>query len=299
MNKVHSPTLSNDRKTIALQRWKILKQALTGSRSSETRTSDGSIRRFSGYGLLKTEKLSMTPEGSVWYQYTAPSQPGFAMSVRHLPGTIDASTLLGFNNTGNVCVWPAEEVMTDYCLKNSEQFRDCSVCELGGGMTCLAGLALAIVSKATSVLISDGNEDSVENLNVILSHQDNQSQFDNTKVSSRLIRWGGDTKHEDLEGRFDFVLCADCLFFDDGRADLADLIFDILKPNGKAIIYAPHRGPTFESFRDLAQKQFHVDAQEKYSPEVWDLHCKMKMNESGIYDENIHFPLLMTLTKHS
>ncbi|XP_062578080.1 calmodulin-lysine N-methyltransferase-like, partial [Saccostrea cucullata] len=274
MSKSEPPVPGNNRKAVALQRWRILRQALKGSSSSETCTSDVSVRRFAGYGLLKTEKLSVTPEGSVWYRYTAPNQPGFSMAVRHLPGTIDASTLLGFNNTGNVCVWPAEEVMTDYCLKNSEQFRDCSVCELGGGMTCLAGVALAIVSKATSILLSDGNEESVHNLNVILDHEENQSKFGNTSVSSRLIRWGSDTKHEDLEKKFDFVLCADCLFFDEGRNDLADLIFDILKPGGMAILYAPRRGSTFQAFRDVAQKRFEVDVKEMYSSEIWDLHCK-------------------------
>ncbi|XP_022333806.2 calmodulin-lysine N-methyltransferase-like [Crassostrea virginica] len=299
MNACSQSPLKNDRKAKALQRWKILKQVLTGSASSETCTSEVSVRRFSSYGLLKTQHSSTEPEGNVWYQYTAPGRPGFNMSVRHLPGKLDASTLLGFNNTGNVCVWPSEEVMTNYCLQHLEDFRDCSVCELGGGMTCLAGLALAIEAQAESVVLSDGNQESVENLNVILKEKENCAKFGKTQVSSRLICWGSDSKHEDLVGSFDFVLCADCLFFDEGRADLADLIFDILKPKGRAILFAPHRGSTFQAFRELAQKQFQVEVEENYSQEVWDLHCKLKNSNSGLYDENIHFPLLMTLTKNS
>lgn len=291
------PNTQNDRKTKALQRWKILKQALTGSNSSETCASDVSVRRFSSFGLLKTEKLSTTPEGNVWYQYTAPGRPGFCMSVRHLPGTMDASTLLGFNNTGNVCVWPAEEVMTNYCFQHIEEFSDLAVCELGGGMTCLAGLALALESNAAYVVLSDGNEDSVENLNVILEQKENQSKFGKTKVSSRLIRWGKDENHKDLQGNFDIVLCADCLFFDDGRADLADLIFDILKPKGKAILFAPHRGNTFQAFTKLAQEKFQRDVQDNYNQEVWDLHCKLKASGSDVYDEDIHYPRLILLTK--
>lgn len=76
------PHNQNDRKTKALQRWKILKQALTGSSSAETCVSDVSVRRFSSFGLLKTEKISTTPEGNVWFRYTAPGKPGFCMSVR-------------------------------------------------------------------------------------------------------------------------------------------------------------------------------------------------------------------------
>ena len=57
-------------------------QVLTGSASSETCTSEVSVRRFSSYGLLKTQHSSTEPEGNVWYQYTAPGRPGFNMSVR-------------------------------------------------------------------------------------------------------------------------------------------------------------------------------------------------------------------------
>ena len=101
---------------------------------------------------------------------------------------ISIQTVLGFNNTGNVCeftwkgivfgvkasllffliflgVWPAEEIMTYFCLQNKQKFRFSvdlvfettqkirssyisffsffrhkRICEIGGGMTCLAGL---------------------------------------------------------------------------------------------------------------------------------------------------------------
>ena len=82
--------------------------------------------------------------------------------------TSSASSLIGFNNTGNVCVWPAEEALAIYCLENKEIFEDKSVLELGAGMTGMAAMILARLAKVRRVHITDGNELSVENLNKII-----------------------------------------------------------------------------------------------------------------------------------
>ena len=68
---------------------------------------------------------------------------------------------MGFNNTGNVCVWPSEELLTHVVLAHDPAFYSdkvvlelgtaalCSprcaqhVVALGGGMASLAALALA------------------------------------------------------------------------------------------------------------------------------------------------------------
>lgn len=59
---------------------------------------------------------------------------------------------MGFNNTGNVCVWPSEEVLAHLVLQNRHLFRDKVVLELGGGMSCFAGLWLAKYAQVSVLL---------------------------------------------------------------------------------------------------------------------------------------------------
>lgn len=55
--------------------------------------------------------------------------------------------MMGFNNTGNVCVWPSEEVLAHVCLLNKHLFEDKIVLELGGGMSNFACLAISKICK--------------------------------------------------------------------------------------------------------------------------------------------------------
>lgn len=114
--------------------------------------------------------------------------------------------------------------------------RNKSVCELGGGMTCLAGLAvnawfmirfvsiyrnlklrittvfrtthrkICLHGAPSEVFLTDGNEASFKNLETICS----RNEFD-CVVECCLLRWEKDTYYEDLEKRFDFIICADWL----------------------------------------------------------------------------------------
>jgi hypothetical protein len=69
----------------------------------------------------------------------------------------------GVDNTGNVCLWPAEEVMAHYILSRASEFEGKNICELGAGVG-LCGLAMARALKTNSLLLTDGNAQVVDTL---------------------------------------------------------------------------------------------------------------------------------------
>jgi len=227
-----------------------------------------------------------------WFSISVPTIESMdSVKVRFYKGPIGLKEMVGFNNTGNVCLWPSEEIMTYFCIKNSAIFDNKSVCELGGGMTCLAGLMISRCSQPTEVFLTDGNENSFENLEVICS----DNEFRST-VECCLLQWSKDTNYGDLEGRFDYIICADCLFFDEFREDLCATIWKLLKLEGTCLIFAPNRSNTFHKFVDMAKLHFECMIVHDYDMEVWERHQYEKDNNPD-YDEDLHYPLLLKLKK--
>lgn len=284
------------RKQHAQERWKILTKTIKGYCASDTQQSSVSVRRFQSFGLFTTRRREAvafeTSEEASWYTYSFMAQPGITITMRHMSETIKPADLLGFNNTGNVCVWPSEEVMTHYCLQRLGEFRGTNVIELGGGMTSLAGVAVAVCSEAQQVMLTDGNEKSLTNLHSVIKAND----CEGTDVQARLLRWGPEPVEQDMQERFDFVLCADCFFFEDGRQQLVETINDLLKPGGKAWMFAPSRNQTFDKFCELAKDTFQLTRLEQYDDAVWNLHLEVK-ESSEEYEEDLHYPLFVELVK--
>lgn len=319
MQSPSSPALSEDSRnsspqeyhnTLAHNRWRILAQALQKCGPAPAPTMPSSVRRFQSYGLVSALQLeNICEEDANWYEYCAAvGQDMFSVLVRHPKRSFTASDLMGFNNTGNICVWPSEEVLAYYSLCNQNLFSCKSVLEVGGGMSCLAGLMIGKYTSATKVHLTDGNMFSMENVHHIL---EKNGFGKSSRITSSVLQWGngGNAKTESQTGefvsdpltsQFDVILCADCLFFDDVRQDLVQTIFDFMADDGIALLTAPRRAGTLDKFYDEACKAGLIcNLQEIYNEHIWDRHMQFKANHAESYDEDIHFPLLLQLQKTS
>ena len=113
------------KKQAALKRWNILADVIK-SKNCVTTEHSGSKRMFHSYNLVKVEPLDEDTEaagaeaGAVW---KVVSYREVSTRVRYLAPRLDLGQLTGFNNTGNVCVWPSEESLAVFCLNNLHLFK--------------------------------------------------------------------------------------------------------------------------------------------------------------------------------
>ncbi|XP_071541460.1 calmodulin-lysine N-methyltransferase [Panulirus ornatus] len=270
--------------TVARRRWKILAEALQRSNSRDASPDSASTRKFQSFGLL-----SFDPLGQEFYSVKCINSE-LKVTVRLLRRDFSPSELTGFNNTGNVCIWPSEEILTYYCLNNLKIFSGKSVLELGGGMTCLAGMLVAASGEPSRMVLTDGNAISVNNVKVSLQRNDLPSE-----TCTRVLRWGVHEEVSPHQGKFDVAMCADCLFFDEGRESLLLSLIAVLRPGGTALVVAPARSGTFQMFASMCRPHFMVAIVEKYDHIVEEHVHKSAMDPH--YNENLHFPLLMILKK--
>ncbi|XP_045119618.1 calmodulin-lysine N-methyltransferase-like [Portunus trituberculatus] len=283
-NTASSEREGERRGTVARRRWRILAEALQRSSNRDASPDSVSTRKFQSFGLLLFEEL-----GQEFYSVRCINSD-LKVIVRLLRRDFSPSQLTGFNNTGNVCIWPSEEILTYYCLSNLKIFSGKSVLELGGGMTSLAGMLVAASGVASRMVLTDGNALSVSNVKVSL-----QKNNLSVETFARVLRWGVAEEISPHQGKFDVAMCADCLFFDDERDSLLLTLLAVLRPGGIALVVAPARSGTFHSFASLCRPHFRVAIVEKYDHVVDHLAQKSALDPH--YNHNLHFPLLMVLKK--
>ena len=103
----------------AAKRWSLLASAI---KSKQSRSVEGSKRSFQSYNILKVEPLEGAQEEADC-EWRLVSYRGSKLAVRYLSPKLELAQLVGFNNTGNVCVWPSEESLAVYCLNNKQLFQ--------------------------------------------------------------------------------------------------------------------------------------------------------------------------------
>lgn len=287
-------------------------------------------RIISNSNILSTSRIRISHPSLIprlaraeFLKYSLPTVNDF-LFTRERPKTmgIGVSGLLsnfthGIDNTGNVRVWEAEQVLLFYLaqmLQKSELNLDRkTILELGGGMTGLAGLGLARICSNnrinTSITITDGHPDCVANQNTCIAMNQvmdkrNHHPSPLKNVSSRLLRWSVEDKHGDLKcildtnkEAFDIVLASDCLFFRDFHDDLLWTIENSLKADGVVYLLQPRRGDSMSKFLLRAEATFDVEIHDTFCDEVTAHLNRARSQNSSSYNEDLHLPILCVLRK--
>ncbi|CAD6191534.1 unnamed protein product [Caenorhabditis auriculariae] len=160
-----------------------------------------------------------------------------------VPKTSSVSSLTGFDNTGNVRIWPGSEMLTFLVATGQINLKGKRVLELGAGSMALPGFAAALLGA--EVMLTDGNELSVENIQQIVD----MNSFQKTPYVRKLV-WGEEAS--DLP-QFDLIFAADCVFFEQHRENLLKTIHKFLTPHGVALIASPERKGSLKAFSKLVE----------------------------------------------
>ena len=151
-------------------------------------------------------------------------------------------------------MWPAEEQLAHFFLKNSSLFEGKRVCELGAGKSGLAAIALAIKlqSKLGEILISDGNESCCESIKTNLQLNRDQIGEDNFhRIKVKQIIW--DENKQLSDQKYHYICVADCLFFRKFHKSLEHTICELLEDSdeeGRVFIMGPNRDGTLWEFME-------------------------------------------------
>lgn len=190
------------------------------------------------------------------------------------------------DNTGNICIWPAESILLHTLLNNSnylEWVNSASrIIEVGGGLTALAGLGLAAWystlndSRHREVVVTDGHPDCVINQQVCIEMcRQKHPLSPSVPIISQLLHWSIDSNNDTISqltrnstSFFDLIVASDCLFFRDFHCDLIQTLLKLLSPNGRVIMLQPQRDGTLNLFVERCEGYFDVQFDDNYSDKV-------------------------------
>ena len=224
----------------------------------------------------------------------------------------------GVDNTGNVCIWDAEQTLAWALLQSCQQGKMDetvkSITELGVGMAGLAALACAAVSDHLEVVtLTDGHMDCVRNnqlharmLNLPMAGSEGSA----ARIDARQLLWTIDeTDASETLPRpalADWTLVADCTHFQEYHAALFWTLIQCTHVGGTIWMCQPNRGQSWRRFCDLVEcvNASISDHEPLVSPpneqcfsELEVMHERFLRQPDSLYDPNIHQPRVFCLTK--
>lgn len=122
------------------------------------------------------------------------------------------------DNTGNVTIWPSEEVAAFYIINHcQEEIHKCKrLIELGAGMSGLAGLLIAAEfgtndeNNLAEIVITDGNQNCFESIQTNININVNlfTSNEKQCAVKANALKWNRSENYTSF-GKFDLIVVSD------------------------------------------------------------------------------------------
>ncbi|KAL5104020.1 hypothetical protein TcWFU_010178 [Taenia crassiceps] len=247
-------------------------------RDDATNLSLNCLSSANVFGLFKISCIEETPMAVVWRlspRTSSASQSPPPTLLLGIPKPFSRSRniedLVGFDRTGvAVLLWPCELLLA-YIFLNPpgalQHIQFPPTCrravELAAGSLGLGGLAMsATCSELEYLLLTDGNEECVRNLEGVLKASPRNG---GPRVEAAFLRWSESIDkepqppegYEDWRHSFDLVIAADCFFTFHTSSTHGGLLccIDYLLSacSGSTFLaLAPQRGATLGNFVDLA-----------------------------------------------
>ena len=189
--------------------------------------------------------------------------------------------------------------------------------------------------KSVQIMLTDGNPDGVKN-NTINQYLTRLNSNHNLNIKCDILLWTTDCSSNDGngdDGDQDVILVSDCVHFQKFHAALAITTFRCLRVGGTAIFCQPTRGPSLDNFLRLLSTATEQPEQQKISvsspisqsnnnnnnnnsttkkkkknsplmriswlshPIIEQKHQEARSKHNDVYDENIHKPKILVITK--
>ncbi|XP_038705192.1 calmodulin-lysine N-methyltransferase isoform X2 [Tripterygium wilfordii] len=194
--------------------------------------------------------------------------------------------------------WPSEDVLAYFCLSHADMFRSKKIIELGSGYG-LAGLVIAAATKASEVVITDGNPQVIDYIQ--RSIDSNSGVFGGTSVKAMMLHWDQEDV-SNISGAFDVIVASDCTFFKEFHKGLTRIIKLLLKDDeaSEGLFLSPKRGDSLDKFLEEIEKNgMHFSVSEIYDAEVSKRHqCLMNGDDSWPgYEKDHCYPLFVRVTR--
>eukprot|EP00467_Chlorarachnion_reptans_P012635 CAMPEP_0114517910 /NCGR_PEP_ID=MMETSP0109-20121206/18156_1 /TAXON_ID=29199 /ORGANISM="Chlorarachnion reptans, Strain CCCM449" /LENGTH=411 /DNA_ID=CAMNT_0001698483 /DNA_START=17 /DNA_END=1252 /DNA_ORIENTATION=- len=210
----HSATeerLKSDQKQIDAIR-QVTHTFVFGGDSKKIKKEDGGSKQTQGKELLIREKAIMNAD------------------LSKIAGGVGKKAL---NDETGLAIWGASIILAQWlsCTEDVRaSLKNKKLIELGAGCG-VGGFAVAATCDASSVIVSDLAEETIDNLKHNLSL--NKEKFGDTKVDVKSIDWGECTQNPEGLGPFDVVIGSDLVYDRDVVSIFTQMLQTLLKPGGE------------------------------------------------------------------